>query len=91
MAGEIILSIAYGIEILAENDTHVQLSEVGLDAIVKTANWGSYSVDFIPWLKYLPEWFPGMGFKKEAARWRQLSEAMVNKPFEYAENMLVCP
>ncbi|KAF5310685.1 hypothetical protein D9619_008116 [Psilocybe cf. subviscida] len=88
MAGEIILSIAYGIEVLAENDPHVQMSEAGLIAIVKAANWGSHSVDFIPWLKHLPEWLPGMGFKKEAVRWKRLSEAMVNKPFEYAENIL---
>ncbi|KAF8966582.1 cytochrome P450, partial [Flammula alnicola] len=72
MAGEIILSIAYGIQILPEHDPHIQLSEAGLVAITKAATWGSYA--------YFPSWLPGMNFKREARKWKQISAEMVGKP-----------
>jgi hypothetical protein len=89
MAGEIILSTAYGLRILPEHDPYIKLSEAGLVPIIKSANWGTYFVDFLPILKYFPSWLPGMGFKEEAKSWKTLSENMVEKPFEIVEGQLV--
>ncbi len=33
---------------------------------------------------------PGAGFKKQAKEWRQLSEAMVEVPYNAAKNKVVC-
>jgi hypothetical protein len=41
-------------------------------------------------VKYIPEWIiPGGGFKKQAREWRQLTEAMVDVPFEMVRGKVV--
>ncbi|KAG7087610.1 hypothetical protein E1B28_013559 [Marasmius oreades] len=54
-AATIILSIAYGIEVLPENDPLVALAEEGVRAIVLAARPGAYLVESFPLLKYVPE------------------------------------
>lgn len=88
MAGDIILSIAYGIHILPDNDPYIALSEAGLEAIVKSATWGSFAVDFFPILKYIPSCFPGMEFKAEAAKWKLKAENMVTSPFDLVKQRI---
>ncbi|KAI9567597.1 cytochrome P450 [Boletus coccyginus] len=38
----------------------------------------------VPWLLYLPSWFPGMSFKREMAVARELSKQYLDQPFGYA-------
>jgi len=47
-------------------------------------NPGSYLVDFIPLLKYVPPWFPRAGFKKVASDARRLLEETANTPFQFS-------
>jgi hypothetical protein len=35
---------------------------------------GRFLVDVFPWLRFVPEWFPGTGWKKTAREWRQASD-----------------
>jgi hypothetical protein len=37
-------------------------------------------------VKYIPEWMPGGGFKKQAREWRKLSEAMVEVPYKMVKD-----
>ncbi|KAI8996324.1 CyP450 monooxygenase [Trametes punicea] len=39
-------------------------------------------VNFIPWLRYLPSWFPGAGWQKKLSEWRSNSDALLNDPFD---------
>ena len=45
---------------------------------------GKWTVDLIPALKYLPEWFPGTGWKQIAKAWNKTMIDTINIPFEYA-------
>lgn len=45
---------------------------------------GRWAVDLIPALRYLPEWFPGTGWKQTAKAWNQTMTNVINIPFEYA-------
>ena len=39
-----------------------------------------------PWIvKYLPEWFPGAGFKRQAAHWKEKVDALHLRPYEVAK------
>ncbi|KAL0563540.1 hypothetical protein V5O48_018525, partial [Marasmius crinis-equi] len=38
--------------------------------------------DTFPWLKYVPDWFPGAGFKRKAEESGKLAMQMVHKPFD---------
>ena len=41
-------------------------------------------------VKYVPEWFPGAGFKRLGAQWRRLISKTVNEPYEFAKARWVC-
>ena len=40
-------------------------------------------------VKYVPEWVPGASFKRKAREWRQLSEAMINAPYNMVKSKVV--
>jgi len=85
MAGETIMSVAYGINVLPANDPYVTLAEHAVHTLVNASIPGRFFVDSIPILKHVPEWFPGAGFQRKANDWRKLSRAMVDKPFAAAK------
>jgi hypothetical protein len=50
---------------------------------------GRYLVDVFPSLQYLPTWFPGAGFQKEAAGYRKTVERMTEEPVKATERDMV--
>lgn len=40
-------------------------------------------------MKYLPAWFPGAKFKRQAAEWKIAVDALFEKPFGIAKNSFV--
>ncbi|KAF8992234.1 cytochrome P450 [Cyathus striatus] len=79
-AGEIVISISYGVDVLPRDDPYVKLAEEGMQPLSSVAP-GSYLVDAIPALKYVPDWFPGAEFKRKAKVWREKAERMIEIPF----------
>ncbi|QRW25406.1 cytochrome P450 family protein [Rhizoctonia solani] len=45
----------------------------------------NFLVNFIPWLKYVPEWFPGAQWKRNIIQWRHLKDHVKNYPYEWAK------
>ncbi|KAI0094959.1 cytochrome P450 [Irpex rosettiformis] len=88
MAGAAILKIAYGIEIQPENDPFLYTAERATEAISATTNAGSYLVDVLPFLKYVPAWFPGAGFQREARVWKRYAMKMLHEPFEMVKHQV---
>ncbi|KAL0577519.1 hypothetical protein V5O48_004460 [Marasmius crinis-equi] len=88
MNGMIVLSAAYGIEVQSDNDPYVATGEKTLQTMARTGNGTEYLVEHIPILRYLPEWFPGGGFKKSAKEWSKSVRALPRRPMEAVyENM----
>lgn len=54
-SGSIIMMIAFGYQTV-KNDEFVRIAEEAQLAMVSAARPGAYLVDFIPFLKYVPEW-----------------------------------
>ena len=44
---------------------------------------------FIPWLRYLPSWFPGGSWKNGIAKWRRPAETVLEMPFKAALSAMV--
>jgi len=42
---------------------------------------GTFLVDQIPLLKYVPAWFPGAGFQRKAEECKRLTKDMMDKPY----------
>jgi hypothetical protein len=89
MAGETIISIAYGLDVLSKNDPYITTAEAGVHPLVIAAVPGAFLVDVIPVLKHIPEWFPFAGFKRKAKEWRKLARMMVDVPYEAAKREIV--
>ncbi|EIM84654.1 cytochrome P450 [Stereum hirsutum FP-91666 SS1] len=82
MAGAIILAIAFGIDVKAENDPHVETAEKGLQTVTAGSTTRAAMYDFFPILMRIPSWIPGAGFKKEANSLRRFPRAMLEDPMQ---------
>ncbi|KAJ3553129.1 hypothetical protein NM688_g3785 [Phlebia brevispora] len=81
LAGSIILFVTYGIKPLPKDDPHLKAADNALRGLVAATHAGAHLVDFIPALKYIPSWFPGAGFKRQAAEWCKATMNMRDEPF----------
>ncbi|KAF9263088.1 cytochrome P450 [Marasmius fiardii PR-910] len=80
-AGSIILDISYGYQTQENKDPLVDLAEHVMDGFANTLRPGAYLVDTLPFLKYVPNWFPGATFKRQARHWRSLLQKFVEEPY----------
>ncbi|KAK0480125.1 cytochrome P450 [Armillaria novae-zelandiae] len=87
-SGSVIMKIIYGYDVDAKGDDFVELVDRALESARATGIMGTFLVDYIPSLKYLPRWLPGTNFLSLASAWRKHVEDMKNKPYEYASDLL---
>jgi len=71
-----IIKSVYGTEIKDDNDPFYEIAEVSMLSLSIAGIFGTFYVDFIPFLKYLPRWFPGAGFLKLAKSWERYVHAL---------------
>ena len=83
------MRVAYGIAIQESDDPYVSMAEEVLRGTAEAGIPGSFLVDLFPILKYVPSWFPGAGFQKKAARWKEATNMMAEKPFRHVQEQLV--
>jgi hypothetical protein len=84
-----IMKIGYGIAVQEFDDPYLSIAEEAMDGFAKAAVPGAFLVDSIPILKYVPSWFPGAGFQKKAARWKEATNTMAEEPFRHVQEQLV--
>lgn len=89
MAGETVLSMAYGLEVQEKDDPKVINAEAAVHSLVAAAVPGTFLVDALPLLKHVPEWLPGASFQRKAREWRVLARRMVESPYAAAKKALV--
>ncbi|KAI9458895.1 cytochrome P450 [Lactarius psammicola] len=87
MTGRTILSVAYGIDAKESDDYFISLAKQALDVVAKATEQGRL-INLIPALIHFPSWFPGAGFKKEAAAWARSMNAIVEEPFAAAKILM---
>ena len=81
--------MAYGIKVSTRDDVFITHAKEGMHAFSAAGVSGRYLVDYIPLLKYVPVWFPGAKFRRDAERWRKSAMTMVQAPFAYTKEALV--
>lgn len=69
--GAMVLKLAYGYTAEPHRDD-VLITMIGdaMDKFARAAVPGAFMVDLFPFLKHLPDWMPGTGWKKIARQWR---------------------
>ncbi|KAJ7691746.1 cytochrome P450 [Mycena rosella] len=78
-AAAVIMKIAYGYSVIRNDDHFVALAEEGMRVGSLGGAPGKWLVDSLPFLQFLPNWFPGAGFKIKAKEW---SEKLYSQSFE---------
>jgi len=81
-SGGIILRITYGYDVTPKNDEYVRLAQAAGGPLLQVVHAGSYLVEYIPALKYIPSWFPGAKFKRQAKEWAKHAFRLRESPFE---------
>ncbi|GJE96497.1 cytochrome P450 [Phanerochaete sordida] len=80
-AGSVILDVVYAFD-ARPGDARIELVEKAVQTSEKLVHAGVYLVDIFPILKHVPAWFPGAGFKREAAGYKKLVDAMYHVPYD---------
>ncbi|TBU56856.1 cytochrome P450 [Dichomitus squalens] len=81
----VVLKIMYGIDIAPGDRNFVPLLREALEGPTQALPQGSFLVEHIPILRYVPSWVPGAGFQKKFAHWRSLASEVLEKPFAEAK------
>ena len=84
-----IMKIGYGITVQESDDPYISIAEEVLKGLAKAGIPGAFLVDLFPVLKYVPGWFPGADFQRNAASWRESINTMAEKPFRHVQEELV--
>ncbi|KAK7029402.1 hypothetical protein VNI00_014656 [Paramarasmius palmivorus] len=79
---------AYGYKAKDTEDEIVRAANDAMETLSKAIAPGAFLVNQIPILRFVPEWFPGAGFKKTARIWAPLYDAMIDVPFNFAVEQL---
>ncbi|CEL54795.1 O-methylsterigmatocystin oxidoreductase OS=Aspergillus flavus (strain ATCC 200026 / FGSC A1120 / NRRL 3357 / JCM 12722 / SRRC 167) GN=ordA PE=2 SV=1 [Rhizoctonia solani AG-1 IB] len=88
MMGSTLLSTVYGYEVTSANDPLVELVETGVDHLSDAAIVGNFYVNIMPWLRHIPDWFPGTKWKQAVVSWRKERDEMVNLPFNWTKSQI---
>ncbi|KAJ7507869.1 cytochrome P450 [Mycena galericulata] len=88
LAASVILMISHGYEVKGSDDPLVHLAEqvMGYVTLVVTPN--TFLVDSLPFLRYIPEWFPGAKFQREARNCRMLLDRLMQEPYAIVQEQM---
>nr|BED43018.1 cytochrome P450 monooxygenase [Trametes versicolor] len=79
-----IMDVVYGITVADHDDPYVSLALKAVDVFSSIVVPGQYLVESLPFLKHIPSWFPGAGFKRQAKRWSKVVRASRDAPYDVA-------
>ncbi|KAG5652975.1 hypothetical protein H0H81_002873 [Sphagnurus paluster] len=84
----IILSIAYGHRVTSDKDRYVLLADEVSGAAATAGALGSSLLDFLPFLQYMPSWFPGTYYANYARKWAPKVKQFRDLPFEDVQRQM---
>ncbi|TRM57229.1 cytochrome P450, partial [Schizophyllum amplum] len=87
-AGAIVLRVAYGYHADEEHDPIIRAGNEAMASFNKGSSPSAFLVNTMPFLKHVPEWFPGAGFQRQARLWSSHYRLMVEPPFKMVKTEL---
>ncbi|PFH48550.1 hypothetical protein AMATHDRAFT_81734 [Amanita thiersii Skay4041] len=77
------LAVTYGHEMgTDENDYLYRVAELTAKAAEELSMPGRTLINLLPFLKYIPSWFPGATIQREAADVRKVADVYKNRPYD---------
>ncbi|KAF7334294.1 Cytochrome P450 [Mycena sanguinolenta] len=68
----------------------VKIAQDAMEGFSVASEPGRWWVDSLPALKYIPAWFPGASFQREAQRMRGDLDKLFNVPYQYVKEEIRC-
>ncbi|KAI5121128.1 hypothetical protein M0805_002800 [Coniferiporia weirii] len=84
VAGMIVLMV-YGHEVVSEDDPYIKLVDQASKMTISSGSPGATLIDFIPSLRYVPAWLPGMGLKRHALATSKFAREVFDSPYNDAK------
>lgn len=101
------MSVTYGMDSALKDDPYLAMGEESLNVASRAGAVGVYLVDVLPLracpllsfsrpltravVKWVPAWFPGARFQRDAAAWKAVQLRARDAPHEWAKAQIVCP
>ncbi|KAJ7792939.1 cytochrome P450 [Mycena olivaceomarginata] len=84
MASGLALETSFGLQVQpsGQPDPFIAAATQAVEALTETGLFGTYLVDFLPILKYVPAWFPFATYKRQANKWHISSDIAAHVPFD---------
>ncbi|GJE96465.1 cytochrome P450 [Phanerochaete sordida] len=79
-SGSAILDVVYAFDALP-GDPRLDLVERAMETLAEILHAGVFLLDVFPILKHVPAWLPGAQFKRKAAGYKKLVDAMFEVPY----------
>ncbi|CCO36288.1 O-methylsterigmatocystin oxidoreductase Short=OMST oxidoreductase [Rhizoctonia solani AG-1 IB] len=79
---------AYGYEVTDVEDPMVEIAKAGMRGFSDASMPADFLVNIIPWLEYVPSWFPGAGWKRKAKAWSIARDDLITVPFEWTKQQM---
>ncbi|KDQ25622.1 hypothetical protein PLEOSDRAFT_1078104 [Pleurotus ostreatus PC15] len=84
----IVMRIAYGHQIVSDDDEFVQIAHDSGYTLNNAGPPGGTAVDLFPILMNFPSWFPGTHYASFAREWRWAVKKLCNRPYEYVKQRM---
>ncbi|KAF8190347.1 cytochrome P450 [Mycena galopus ATCC 62051] len=90
MASGLALEISFGLQVQpsGQPDPFIAAAKQAVEALIETGLFGTYLVDFLPILKYVPAWFPFATFQRQAKKWHKSSDIAAHVPFNVLKSKM---
>ncbi|EED79811.1 predicted protein [Postia placenta Mad-698-R] len=87
-AAALVTSSVFGRTITSWDDEYFQMTERAIHATTEAGSPAATLVDFVPFLKYLPSWFPGSAPIDKARSVRGIVRNMIDSPYENVKSAM---
>ncbi|KAI5119696.1 hypothetical protein M0805_003581 [Coniferiporia weirii] len=81
MSSASVVKLTYGHDISSGDDKFINLAVTATTRGTSVGNPGLTFVDLFPFIQFIPSWFPGASFKREAKITHDLSVKMLDEPY----------
>ncbi|TFK33557.1 cytochrome P450, partial [Crucibulum laeve] len=84
----ITMASVYGYDVAPVKDHFVEVADEAMGISGKYIAPSAAAVNVLPWLRYVPKWFPGAGWKATAEEISKLTLEMLEVPMDYTKKTL---
>ncbi|TFL04704.1 cytochrome P450 [Pterulicium gracile] len=90
LASAVVLEDVYGLQVKPSGtpDPFIRAATGAVEAMGAAGIYGTYLVDYLPILKYVPSWFPGAEFQSAAKKWRESTDVAASVPFKLVKEAM---